>query len=83
MSSEGIDVSASFFKQLLTHLHRYGLKHALEGFYRGFLKLTLPRSPLSLDRKPPLFFTATSSVLLCTSGSETLKSKLKWEQRAY
>ncbi|EDL89082.1 rCG21056, partial [Rattus norvegicus] len=30
-------------------------------------------------KKPPLFFTATSSVLLCTSGSETLKSKLKWK----
>lgn len=46
------------------------------------LALTLPRSPLSLDRKPPLFFTATSSVLLCTSGNETLKSKLKQETRA-
>lgn len=43
---------------------------------------TLPRSPLSLDRKPPLFFTATSSVLLRTSGSETLKSKL-WSNTGF
>lgn len=43
---------------------------------------TLPRSPLSLDRKPPLFFTATSSVLLCTSGNETLKSKL-WSNTGF
>ncbi|EDL33470.1 mCG62736 [Mus musculus] len=35
---------------------------------------------IKLLRKPPLFFTATSNVLLCTSGSETLKSKLKWKQ---
>lgn len=42
--------------------------------------LTLPSRPLSLDKNPPLFFTATSKVLLCRSDNETLKSKLRREK---
>lgn len=51
----------------------YTATYCMKGIY---FQLTLPSSPLSLDKKPPLFFTATSSVLLCTSGRETLKSNL-------
>lgn len=38
--------------------------------------LTFPRSPLCFNRIPPLFFTATSKVLLCSSTMETLNSNL-------
>lgn len=37
---------------------------------------TLPSSTLCLDSSPPPFFTATSSVLLCSSTIDTLNSKL-------
>ncbi len=38
--------------------------------------VTFPSSPLCFDRIPPPFFTATSSVLLCNSTSDTLNSNL-------
>ncbi len=38
--------------------------------------VTFPSSPLCFDRIPPPFFTATSSVLLCNSTTDTLNSNL-------
>lgn len=39
--------------------------------------VTFPKSPLCLDRMLPLFFTATSRVLLWSSTMETLNSNLQ------